>query len=460
MRQRISDWLTVPRVAALSLLAFVILLVLLTKFSAPPEFDFLAGPKDSTFYQDAIRFRDILSRDGVRLNVIETRGSVENVRLLLEADVSTAAFVDAVGAIELAEAEETHDPVQSPDQVDNPIDRLTSLGAIYLQPIWFFTLADSELGGIEEMHNARLGVGPEGSTSRLMADLFLRNMRGEVAVELVKVGGDDEIIEADEVLDALGSGQVQVAIAVGQPNNRIVDRLLRAPHIRAAEVRRAEAYALHFRYLVPISLPEGGYDLGDNIPTEDVRTIAASTELVVTDMFPPPLADLLLQATSEVHGEASLFSERDAFPNPDMISINLSSSAARYYESGPPLLRKFLPFQLATWIDRFIMVVVAFGSIAIAVFSILPRLVGMRLDRQLQAAYRRMEEIEKQFVAGGDRGALLAELDDVDKSTSDTRIYLRGTVSSWLEMRQFLHDLRERLGSQSMRQKPDGGVVA
>jgi hypothetical protein len=211
---------------------------------------------------------------------------------------------------------------------------------------------------------------------------------------------------------------------------------------------------------VPISLPEGGYDLGDNIPTEDVRTIAASTELVVTDMFPPPLADLLLQATSEVHGEASLFSERDAFPNPDMISINLSSSAARYYESGPPLLRKFLPFQLATWIDRFIMVVVAFGSIAIAVFSILPRLVGMRLDRQLQAAYRRMEEIEKQFVAGGDRGALLAELDDVDKSTSDTRIYLRGTVSSWLEMRQFLHDLRERLGSQSMRQKPDGGVVA
>lgn len=446
MRQPISDWLTLPRIAALSLLVFVILLVVLTKFSAPPEFDFLAGPKDSTFYQDAIRFRDILSRDGVRLNVIETRGSVENVRLLLEAGDSTAAFVDAVGAIEHAEAEDTIDPVEDPDDADDPMDRLTSLGAIYLQPIWFFSLADSELGGIEEMHNARLGVGPEGSTSRLMADLFLRNMRGDVAIELVEIGGNDEIIEADEVLDALRSGQVQVAIAVGQPNNRIVDRLLRAPDVRAAEIRRAEAYSLHFHYLVPIRLPEGGYDLGENIPAEDIRTIAASTELVVTEMFPPPVADLLLQATDEIHGQASLFTERDAFPNPDMISINLNSSAARYYESGPPLLRKFLPFQLATWIDRFIMLMVAFGSIAIALFSILPRIVEMHLDRQLQAAYRRMEEIEKQLIAGGDRDALLAELDDVDKSTSETRIYLRSTVSSWLEMRQFLHDLRDRVG--------------
>ena len=153
----------------------------------------------------------------------------------------------------------------------------------------------------------------------------------------------------------------------------------------------------------------------------------------------------MLQATSELHGDASLFTERDAFPNPDMISIDLNSSAARYYESGPPLLRTILPFQLATWIDRFFMVVVAFGSAAIAVFSILPRLVEMHLDRQLQAAYRRMEEIEKQSVEGGDKDALLAELDELDKSTSETRIYLRSTISSWLEMRQFLHDLRERI---------------
>ena len=447
MHQRISDWLTLPRIAALSVLVFVMLLVVLTKLTAPPEFDFLAGPRDSTFYEDAMRFKEILARDGVRLNVIETRGSVENVRLLLEADSPTAGFVDAVGAIEIAEVEPSGDADEDPETAEEPLDRLTSLGAIYLQPIWFFVLTSTELGGVEEMHNARLGVGPEGSTSRLMADLFRRNLQDDVDVELVEIGGDDEIAEVDEILDALRSERVEVFIAVGQPQTRIVDQLLRTPDVRAAEVRRAEAYALHFPYLVPIRLPAGGYDLGDNIPSEDVRTLAASTEVVVAELFPPPLADLLLQATSEIHGDASLFTDRDAFPNPDMISIDLNSSAARYYESGPPLLRKILPFQLATWLDRFFMVVVAFGSVAIAVFSIVPRLVEMHLDRQLQAAYRRMEEIEKRSVAGGDNDALLAELDDLDRSTAETRIYLRSTISSWLEMRQFLHDLRDRIAA-------------
>jgi hypothetical protein len=239
---------------------------------------------------------------------------------------------------------------------------------------------------------------------------------------------------------------VQAAFVVGQPQNQPVDSLLRTPDLRAASFRRAEAYALHFPYLLPIRLPEGGHDLGENLPPEAVVSLAASTELVVSDLFPPPLADLLLQATGEVYGAASLFTERDAFPNPDMVSITLSSSASRYYESGPPFLRKYLPFQLATWIDRFIMVVVAFGSVAIALFSIVPRLIAMHLDRQLQAAYRRMEEVEKERVAGtSDPAALLARLDEVDEETRHIRVYLRSGIASWMETRQYLHDLRERV---------------
>ena len=446
MRKRLSDWLTIPRIAALSVLLFAAFLFVLTRLTAPPEFDFLAGPENSTFYRDAVRFREILLRDGVRLNVIETKGSLDNLRLLLEAEEPTAAFMDAVGAIDFAETAPAIEAGEDPDEVQSPFDQLTSLGAIYLQPIWIFALSDSPLGGIEEMQDTRLGVGPEGSSSRLLTELFLQNVSDDVDIELVEISGDDDVVEVDEVLSALRSGQVQAVIAAGQPQNRLIDRLLRAPGVRAMNVRRAEAYALHFPYLVPVRLPEGGYDLGDNIPGEDLLTIAASTELVVTDLFPAPLADLLLQATSEVHGEASLFTERDAFPNPDMVSINLSTSATRFYESGPPLMRKYLPFQLATWIDRFIMVVVAFGSVAIALFSILPKLVEMHLDRQLQAAYRRMEEIEKQYVAGSDQATLLAELDQVDRDTSEIRLLLRSTISSWMELRQFLYDLRERIG--------------
>ena len=182
MKTRLSDLLTIPRIAALSVLAFVVLLIVLTKLTTPPEFDFLAGPEDSTFYRDAMRFKDILMRDGVRLNVIETRGSLDNLRLLLEAEEPTAAFMDAVGAIELAETEAARNSGADPEDVVGPFEQLTSLGAIYLQPVWIFVLADSVLEGVEDMNEARLGAGPEGSTSRMLAELFLKNVLEAISV--------------------------------------------------------------------------------------------------------------------------------------------------------------------------------------------------------------------------------------------------------------------------------------
>jgi hypothetical protein len=454
IRQRISDWVTVPRIAALSALLFAAFLFFLTKMTAPPEFDFLAGPEDSTFYNDALVYREILARDGVTLNIIETKGSVENLERLREAEEPMAGFVDAVGAILLAEeaAEEASEEVPADEAgTETPDDEeasgpVTSLGAIYLQPAWLFIPAAVEMGGIESMNEMRLGVGPEGSTSRLLASLLADYVQDDVRVEMVDLTGSDKLLEADEIIDALKTGQVQAAFVVGQPQNQPVDSLLREPGLRPASFRRTEAYTLHFPYLAPIRLPEGGHDLGENLPSETVNSLAASTELLVTDLFPPPLADLLLQATGEIYGEASLFTERDAFPNPDMVSITLNTSAARYFESGPPFLRKYLPFQLATWIDRFIMVVVGFGSVAIALFSIVPRLISMHLERKLQAAFRRMEEVEKQWVAGSsDQATLLARLDEVDEETLGIRVYLRSGIGSWMETRQFLHDLRERV---------------
>jgi len=173
VRQRLSDLLTLPRIAAASVLLFIVFLVVLTKFSSPLQFTLLAGPENSTFYQDALRFEEILARDGVQLNIVETRGSVNNMERLLAADSPTAAFVDAVGAIKLEEYEKTPDSGADPELSDSPLDRISSLGAIYLQPMWVFRLAGSDVAGIEELDGARLGVGPEGSTSRLLADLFL-----------------------------------------------------------------------------------------------------------------------------------------------------------------------------------------------------------------------------------------------------------------------------------------------
>lgn len=452
---KIRDHITLPRLVFVFIVMAALILWVLTRLAASPSFTLLAGPDGSSFYEDALRFKKILARDGVQVTIQKTRGTVDNLRLLVDAEAPTAAFADALGAVRdtedtvldgageeaLAEAASSAEGGEVPSR----LDQISSLGAIYMQPMWIFTRNDTSMAGLEELGGRRLGAGPPGSTSRMLAELILQQLDADLRVELVDIDGRDEKREAQEVLAALRAGEVDAAMAVGQPGNVLIQSLLRAEDMRVAAIRRAEAYALHFHFLAPVRLPEGGYDLVDNIPREEIRTLAASTELVVNADFPSPLADLLLQATAEVHGEASLFTERDVFPNPDMVSITLNASAARFYSNGPPLLRKYLPFQLATWIDRFIGLIVAFGSIAFGVFSVLPRLLEVHLERKLQAAHRTMEAIEKRHLADEDPQVLREELDALDAETGAIRILLKSSVASWLETRQVIHDLRERL---------------
>ena len=46
---------------------------------------------------------------------------------------------------------------------------------------------------------------------------------------------------------------------------------------------------------------------------------------------------------------------------------------------------------------------------------------------------------------GTDKKAVLAELAKVDRSTAAIEVPLRNLEIVWLEMRQYLHDMRDRL---------------
>jgi hypothetical protein len=73
--------------------------------------------------------------------------------------------------------------------------------------------------------------------------------------------------------------------------------------------------------LQPVRFPEGAHDLKANIPDHDLQLLAARAQLVVSESFPPALADLLLQAASEIHRGATPFSARGEFPNPESATL-------------------------------------------------------------------------------------------------------------------------------------------
>jgi TRAP-type uncharacterized transport system substrate-binding protein len=426
---RINGFISGPLLAVLLIVGGFLVVMGLMRLSTPPEIVFLTGPEGSTFHEQGLRYKEILARDGVTVHIEETLGTVENVALLLQAEVPTAAFGEGVHALE---EENTVD-----------LEGISSLGALYLQPMWVFRLKDGvEIDDLEKLEGRRIASGWKGSSARMLALLFLDDTGSDDEVKLAQLGETGEELTAVRALEALQARKVVAVIATGQPDSPLIDGLLRAPELEVVSLNRAEAIVLQFPFLREVRLPEGAYDLAENIPPQDLSLLAAGTELLVSDQFPPALTDLLVAAATEIHGEPTLFSSRDEFPDPEMVSLPLNMSAELYYRDGPPALRKILPFRWATLIDRFSKVVVAFGSLAIALFGVLPKLLTGMFDRNLGNIYRSMETIEKSLAGSPDRKDLL---DELDKKSNDMKVPLKALIGPWMEQRQNLCDLRERV---------------
>jgi TRAP-type uncharacterized transport system substrate-binding protein len=414
----------------IALLAFIASLLMALRLigpAVPNEIRMLAGPEGTSFYDDALRYKEILSRHGVTVHVEETSGSVESLANLTEVDVPAAAFVWGIW---------------DPADIKKPApEGVESLGTMSLQPLWIFASKDADLERVKDLRGSRIEAGLEGSDSRLLALVLLQEEDIRDDVEIPR----DDAMPPGQALVAVQNHQVAAMIAVGEPDSLLIDTLLRSPRLRALSIRRADAFAIQHRFLQPVRFPEGAHDLKANIPDRDLQLLAARAQLVVSDLFPPALADLLLQAASEIHGGATPFSARREFPNSETASLPLSRAADNFYTNGPSKLQKFLPFRLAAWINRFFMAIAAIASLAVALLKLFPALVGFPCKRSIKRSYRELESIERRAAAGEERKKLLDDLADLDQSTAAIGVPLRSLKTAWFELRQYIHDMRDRL---------------
>jgi hypothetical protein len=170
--------------------------------------------------------------------------------------------------------------------------------------------------------------------------------------------------------------------------------------------------------------------------------------LVARGNLPAALVDVVLDAAREVHKEPTLFSDRRVFPNPSVVSLPLSHVADMYYEQGASRLNRVLPFWLGNLVNRFRWAIATFAGSALAIFGLLPRLLGLRFNVTLEKLYRRLERIEK-GLDGGDRDRLLRELGEIDQRSARLRVP-RSRRAPYFELRQNIHDLTDRVkGSRS-----------
>ncbi len=343
---------------------------------APPRHIVMAtGSKDGVYYYYGRIYRDLMAKEGIDVTLKETAGSIANIDLLNrgEADV---AFV------------------QGGTRGDDGTTPLRSLASLYFEPIWIFVRKDLPIQRLADLRGRRIAVDGEGSGTRAVAlQLLADNGLDGAAVRISPQGGADAAM-------ALRNGELDAAFFISAANASYVQDLFAQRDIRLLAIDRAPAYRLQHRFLSLLTLPEGAIDLAADVPPADTVLLAPAASLVVGEDFHPALAELLLIEARKVHGYAGLFEEAGEFPSRNYLDYPIADTAQRFFDSGPSLLRRYLPFWAANLVDRLKIMLLPLVALAYPLFKVIPPAYNWRMRSRIDRWYKELQSIERNLEAG------------------------------------------------------------
>jgi TRAP transporter TAXI family solute receptor len=400
----------------LSLLLIVAAFYVATRFikPAPPDTLILTtGAPDGAYHAFASRYQAVFEREGVTLELKPSNGSVENLARLKD----NAALVDAgfiQGGLGLLSLNPQRQPVEE--------TTLFSLANLFYEPIWLFYQGRQEITGFAQLKGLRIAIGANGSGTR------------KVALELLAAAGVDasNTMLSDQgsraARELLEQGKLDAVFLIAAPEAPVVQALLKSPKLHLMSVAQAEGYARRFPYLVPVTLPRGVVDLKNDMPARDVRLLASTANLVVREDVHPALAYLLLEAAVEVHGAPGLLQRPGDFPSPKATDFPLSSEAKRYFQSGRPFLQRYLPFWLANFIERTLVLLVPLVAVVYPLIKVLPEIFFWRQKNKIYKWYGELKFLEDDLardnMPADERAGHLARLDAIESEAAALHVPL------------------------------------
>ena len=409
------------------LLAVVFWITLHFVHPAPPSTIVMTtGASGSMFDVYAGRYAKILARQGVTLKTLPSQGSLENLKRLSDPQVK----VD-VGF------------VQGGIAGQGDANNLASLGSVFYVPVLVFYRAPQPIKYLSELEGKRIAIGREGSGARVLAESLLK-------ANGIEAPGKSKLLdlEGKDAQEALVKGTVDAAFVMGDSATPATMRdLIHTQGIRLFDVVQGDAYVGRFRYLTKLQLPPGSLDLGKNTPPQTLTMIAPTVELIARPGLHPALSDMLIQAAQEVHGRATLIQKAGEFPAPLEHEYRVSDDANRYYKSGKSFAYKYLPFWLASLVDRIVIVLVPLAVILIPGLKVVPALYKWRVNSRIYRRYGELMALERLALGETtpkERAELLRRLDEIERRIVSGKLPASAAEQIYV-LRQHIQFVRSRL---------------
>lgn len=420
-------------IAAGAGIVLIIACALLLYRSLPPSTVKIATDLEGGIYSKiALRYQEIFARHGVRLELLETNGSVENVQQLRDSSAGVSVALVQGGVTSTAEAPE-----------------LVSLGTLFYEPFWLFSRVPRPDQPSRLREGLRLSLGIPGSGTYKHG----RELAVAVGMDLRRAQVRDlDAVQAGEALMRAEVDMIGMMLPLEAP---IVHRLFVDESIQAFDWLRADAHVALRPYLSKLVLPRGVADLPRDRPAKDLTLVATKTSLVVRRDLHTAIQYLLLEAASEVHGAPGVFNKAGEFPAAEPIDLPLSTSAHEYYRSGQPFLHRHLPFWLAALASP-LMVLIPVVGLLYPLFRLVPALYRGIVERRIFLLYSDLKFLEAEWeVSASDTiaGALSERLDRLEERADHLHVPT-GYTHMLYTLKHHISLVRQRLREKKPGREP------
>jgi TRAP transporter TAXI family solute receptor len=407
MRDFLEDNKKIVYGSALLLLAIAAFWLLSRYISpTPPKtLVFTAGASDGAYYKFAQRYKTALAREGITLDVRESKGSVENIQRLKDTKSEVmAGFVQGGLGI-----------LSSPHDPDAPeYDALQAIANVAYEPVWLFT-RNPKINDIAQLKGLKVAIGAEGGGTRKVAlDLLQASGLKASTEQWLPLGGT-------AAAKALEDKSIDAVFMVAAPEAASIQLLMHTPNVHIADLTYSPALSRLLPYLQTIQVPQGVFDLQNNIPPKPMTLLSTSANLVVSDSIHPALAYLLLDAAAHVHNVGGALQRPSDFPHIKDTDYPVADEAKRYFANGKPFLQRYMPFWAANFVQRLLLILIPLFAVVLPIVKLYPELQKFMQERKLFRLYGQLKLLEIDIKAKRDLAALPAKLDTINTTIDETK---------------------------------------
>ena len=273
-----------------------------------------AGPSNGEAFKLASVIAQVYnqSASNVRLEVFETGGSADNVRLLEARQVAFAT-------------------IQADTRTDESI---TAVASLYADAYQLIVSDASAITRFSELAGRRVAIAPEGSGQN-SAFWFAAEHYGLSPDAMTALPMSEDAADFAMIM-----GQVDAVFRVRAPGNTAIRELVGDHPMQLVPIRQAEALSLQRPALRSGVIPAGAYRGSPPLPVDNLPTPVLERMLVARADLRPELVMQLTQTLFESHSEMVSRNRLAGFIKPfdadGVVSMPLHPGASLYYDREKP----------------------------------------------------------------------------------------------------------------------------